>query len=291
MRDFITDEREANAIRLQRSAFKGTFVLVEGSSDKVFYQRFTDKSDCKLVTTSGKPSSKLRVINILEILEKSNFKGILGIIDADFDRIGNQLLNNSNLLYTDTHDLETMLIQSFALDKVIAEFGSEEKLAKFQQKKDIRQILLNAGVIIGYLRWVSQVEKLNFKFSTIEFSKFIDHKTLSINQIKLFQELKNKSQSLSLQNKYLQQLLTNKQNHQHDPWQICCGHDLVKILAIALHKLIGTNNKQEVLPDILERSLRLAYEEAYFSKTKLYQNICTWEDDNDPYKVLLSVPN
>ena len=66
MRDFITVDREANAIRFQRSAFKGTFLLVEGSSDKVFYQHFTDKNECKLVSTSGKPSSKLRAIKILE---------------------------------------------------------------------------------------------------------------------------------------------------------------------------------------------------------------------------------
>jgi len=43
MREFITVDREANAIRLQRSAFKGTFLLVEGSSDKIFYQLFVDK--------------------------------------------------------------------------------------------------------------------------------------------------------------------------------------------------------------------------------------------------------
>ena len=86
--------------------------------------------------------------------------------------------------------------------------------------------------------------------------------------------------------KYLQQLLLKKKNIKHDPWQICCGHDLVKIIAIALGKLIGTNNKKEVLPDVLERSLRLAYEEAYFIKTKLYQDICTWDNNNHPYKVL-----
>lgn len=75
-------------------------------------------------------------------------------------------------------------------------------------------------------------------------------------------------------------------NEKHAPWEVCRSHDLVKILAIALHKLIGTNNKKEVEPDILERSLILAYEKAWFIKTEVYQDICTWEKNNQPFKVL-----
>ena len=286
MREFITVDREANAIRLQRSAFKGTFLLVEGSSDKIFYQLFVDKNECKLVSTSGKPSSKLKAIKILKILEKSGFAGILAIVDADFDRLENQSYPSSNLLYTDTHDLETMLIKSCALDKVITVFGSDEKVTKFQQHQNIRKTLLDAGLIIGYLRWISQAEKLNLTFATLEFNKFINNKNLQIDEIKLIQEIKNKSQAWSLQTEYLTQLLINKQNNKHDPWQICCGHDLVKILAIALRKSIGTNNQQEVEPDILERDLILAYEKAWFIKTEVYQNICTWEKKNQPFKIL-----
>ncbi len=286
MREFITVDREANTIRLQRSAFKGTFILVEGSSDKDFYQLFTDKNESKLVTTSGKPSSKLKAIKILEILEQSGFTGILAIVDADFDRLENVRYPSLNLLYTDTHDLETMLIKSCALDKVITVFGSEAKIAKFQQHQDIRKTLLDAGLIIGYLFWGSQVKKLNLTFSKLEFSKFINHKNLQIDELKLIQEIKNKSQASSLPDEDLKQLLINKQNEKHDPWEICRGHDLVKILAIALRKLIGTNNKKEVEPDILERSLILAYEKAWFIKTEVYQDICTWEKNNQPFKVL-----
>lgn len=288
MRDFITVDREANAIRLRRSAFLGTFILVEGNYDKLFYQRFVDKANCELISVSGKPSSKLRVIKVLEVLDKSNFDGIFAIVDADFDHLETSLYNHPNLLRTDTHDLETTLIKSFALEKVIAEFGSEEKIAKFNQDTNIRKALIDVGILIGYLRWVSQVNNLNLTFSTIEFSKFIDVQTLQINELKLIQEVKNKSQALSLNNDDLKQLLINKQSNEHDPWQICCGHDLVRILSIALRKLIGTNKTQEINPNILERSLRLAYESVYFTKTKLYQDICFWEHNNQPFKVLPS---
>ena len=61
MREFISDDRDANKIRLLRSTFPGTFLLVEGSSDKILYQRFVDKDACQLVCVSGKHSSKLRI--------------------------------------------------------------------------------------------------------------------------------------------------------------------------------------------------------------------------------------
>ena len=99
MRDLLSVERVANQIRFRRSTYQGTFLLVEGNSDKIFYERFVDKSTCELVSTSGKPSSKFRAISILKILEeKSSFKGVLAIVDADFDRLSIPVDQNSNLL-------------------------------------------------------------------------------------------------------------------------------------------------------------------------------------------------
>ncbi|MBD2298697.1 DUF4435 domain-containing protein [Nostoc sp. FACHB-190] len=284
MREFLKGERFANYIRLRRSTFTGTFLLVEGSSDKVFYQRFVDELACELVDTSGKPSSRQNAIDTLEILEKSNFQGVLVIVDADFDRLKSLVPSSPNLLYTDTHDLETMLIQSPALDKVLAEFGSEEKIAQF--KRDVRLTLCEIGISVGYLLWISQSEGLNLTFEGITFSKFIDEQTLQINELQLIREVKNKSQAYSLKDEELQKQLISQKSNNHDPWQVCCGHDLVEILSLGLRKALGTNKAADVEPNALERSLRLAYEAVYFCKTQLYCNIRTWESQNQPFKVL-----
>ncbi|WP_413198588.1 DUF4435 domain-containing protein [Nostoc piscinale] len=284
MREFLKGERFANYIRLRQSTFTGTFLLVEGSSDKVFYQRFVDELACELVDTSGKPSSRQNAIDTLEILEKSNFQGVLVIVDADFDRLKSLVPSSPNLLYTDTHDLETMLIQSPALDKVLAEFGSEEKIAQF--KRDVRLTLCEIGISVGYLLWISQSEGLNLTFEGITFSKFIDEQTLQINELQLIREVKNKSQAYSLKDEELQKQLISQKSNNHDPWQVCCGHDLVEILSLGLRKALGTNKAADVEPNALERSLRLAYEAVYFCKTQLYCNIRTWESQNQPFKVL-----
>lgn len=284
MRDFLTVDRVANNIRLRRSNYSGTFLLVEGSSDKTFYERFIDKLACELVITAGKPSSKQRAIEILKILEKSSYQGILAIVDADFDRLQDVFYTNPNLLRTDTHDLETMLINSPALDKVVTEFGSEEKINKFN--RDIRTVLLEAGMPVGYLLWISQGDGLNLKFEGIKFSKFINENTLQIDQLKLICEVKNNSQAFSLKNEDLQQQLMSKKSQNRDRWQVCCGHHLVEILSFSLRKVFGSNKPTDVEPNILERSLRLAYEQVFFLETELYSEIRRWERDNEPFKVL-----
>ena len=284
MRDLLSVDRVANQIRLRRSIYSGTFLLVEGGSDKTFYERFVNKLACELVIVSGKPSSKLRVITVLEILEKSSFQGMLAIVDADFDRLENLVYSSPNLLRTDTHDLETMLINSPAFNKVVAEFGSEEKIAQFN--RDVRLALLETAMSVGYLLWISQCDRLNLTFDGITFSKFVDEQTLQIDELKLIREVKNKSQAFSLKDEDLQQRLVSQKSNNHDPWQVCCGHHLVEILSLGLRKALGSNKAADVESSSLERNLRLAYEEVYFRDTHLYLNIRTWESKNKPFKVL-----
>jgi Protein of unknown function (DUF4435) len=283
VREFLTDDRIANKIRLRREISSSTFLLVEGSSDKIFYERFVDKLVCELEIATG----KIRVINVLEILDKSNFSGVLGIVDADFDLLESLSHNSPNLLLTDTHDLETMLINSPALDKVVREFGSEEKIAKFGT--NVRTVLVEAGISIGYLRWISQCDRLDLTFNGIKYSKFIKEQSLQIDELELIKEVKNKSQMLSLDNKDILQRIAEQKSNNHDCWQVCCGHDLVEILSLGLRKAIGTMKSSEIEPDSLERSLRLAYEEVYFRQTQLYSNIRQWESKNVSFQVLSSL--
>lgn len=79
-------------------------------------------------------------------------------MDADFWRLEGKQPASPNLFTTDTHDLETMILESKALEKLLTEYGSVTKIRKFTEKagKDIRQALLDICAPIGYLRWNSQ---------------------------------------------------------------------------------------------------------------------------------------
>jgi hypothetical protein len=280
MREFITPDRIANQIRMRRSSHKGSFLIVEGRNDKLVYERFIDRTNCEFSIASGKENA----VAAIRILEQDNFAGVLAIVDADFCRLEGTLPSSSNLLLTDEHDLEMMLLKSLALEKVISERGSEDKINKFGQ--NIRLTLLESGKRIGYLRWVSLKDNLFLKFEELSFSKFIDKATLVIDTGKLIKAVKDHSQKLALREQDIQKSIETLEKTARDPWQLCCGHDIICILSIGLSKVWGSWKTNEIRPDILERELRLAYEDSYFRSTQLYQLIQQWEINNKPYQVL-----
>ena len=279
MREQITPDRIANSIRLLRGNHEGVFLIVEGHSDKLIYERLVNKQEVRITIASGKNNA----IKALSILEKENFCRVFAVIDADFSRIEQQIPDSNNLFLTDEHDLEMMLIKSAAFDKLLKERGSEEKIAAFS--KDIRETLLKLGQEIGKLRLLSLRNELNLKFEGLNFSKFIDKKNLSIDIDKLIISIKNNSQKLSLDEQQIKQDLSAISDENHDPWQLCCGHDFIGILAIALCKVLGTWNANDVKTEVLERELRLAYELSYFYQTQIYQLMVNWQSNHHPDQI------
>ncbi len=278
MREYLTVDRIANTIRQQKTNFQGSFILVEGDSDKKVYQNFVDQLNCRFEICKGKPSSKQRVIQVLDILNNDNIQGIIGIVDADFDRLENTQYNHNNLFLTDYHDLEIMLIRSPALNKLLQEFASEDKLNKL--KLDVRQVLLNLSCDLGYLRWISREDNLNLSFNDLKYQNFLDTKKLIVDCKKLIKTIIDKTQNYSIVQQDLLVKIKNKKDKLHYKEQICCGHDLINILSILLCKKIGSNNTNQVNKENLERSLRLAYESIYFQQTNLYLQVIKWQDQN-----------
>jgi len=280
MKDQITPDRIANSIRLLRGDHEGVFLIVEGHSDKLIYERLVNKQEVRVTIASGKNNA----IKALSILEKEdNFRRVVAVIDADFSRIEQQILDSNNLFLTDEHDLEMMLIKSAAFDKLLKERGSEEKIKAFTE--DIRETLLKLGQEIGKLRWLSLRNKLDLKFEGLNFKNFIDKENLSINIDKLIISIKNHSQKLSLDEQQIKQDLSVISDENHDPWQLCCGHDFIDILAIALCKVLGTWNANDVKTEVLERELRLAYELSYFYQTQIYQLMVNWQSNHHPDQI------
>jgi Protein of unknown function (DUF4435) len=135
-----------------------SFLIVEGETDKKVYGWFVDKNACEVIIAY----SKATAIEVLSLLAKDAFPGVLAIVDADFDVLERRFPASQNLLFTDVHDLETMMINSPAFDKILAEYGSEDKIATFVRSagKPVRMMLAESGLSIGYLRWVSLREGL-----------------------------------------------------------------------------------------------------------------------------------
>lgn len=272
----------ANEVRMMRSQYPGSFAIVEGPNDKIFYERFFDSHQCKLMVAEGKAN----VYEAIRILDEGGFHGALRIVDTDFDHLEGTPLRSSNTVRGDYHDVESMLIHSPALNHVLREFGSEEKIANFGGIDAIRQLLLRAASPLGCLRWHSQRTDLSLRFEGLQLGRVIDEKTLSVDQLQLIMTVKNHSQRHDLNQAELELAIQQLEEANHDLRQLCNGHDLVGLLSIGLRGAIGSQPALRVKSEELERALRLAYEAADFSASGLYKAIQEWEKQNPPFQVL-----
>ncbi len=110
MRDQITAHTIASEVRMRRTQHNGTFLLVEGPSDKRVFRNLTLPDACRIVIGHGWE----RASEVAAILYGEGFPGMLTVLDADFRRLDNAL-PPSGILLTDFHDLECMMFASPAL--------------------------------------------------------------------------------------------------------------------------------------------------------------------------------
>ena len=221
------------------------------------------------------------------ILDADSFPGAVGVIDADLDRIECYSWQSSNLIVLDTYDLEALLIKSHALERLLVERGSSEKIAG--RAKHPREELIDAAVPIGCLRLHSRRSELNLKFDGVRYERFVDRDSLQTNVQDMVREVKNRSQRSDLGYDDTAREIRSIEDTVNDPWLVCCGTDMVAILGIGLRKALGTNNTGAVTPDDLRRCLRLAYEWQELIASRLGRDLREWAERDPGFRVLKGV--
>ena len=83
MEEHLTSDSIASSIRMERSQFPGSFLIVEGGTDAKIYNNFIEDGKCQIEIAFSKENA----IKIIEILNGDNFEGALAIVDADFDHL------------------------------------------------------------------------------------------------------------------------------------------------------------------------------------------------------------
>ena len=286
MRQYINAARFVTKIKMLRSS-RGSkaFILVEGITDYRLYGKLMNQEACEIMIAE----SKSNVIQCIEACNAQKLKGIAGIVDADFWRIEHHSVTLENLFLTDGHDLECMLINSPAFDSILAEYADRSKYLKFEErnKASIKALILRNTADIGYLRWYSLLNHSGFKFSNLNFNKFINVQTLEVDLIQLLDYLLLESKKEhQLKREKVLKAIEELRDKKHDLWDICCGHDFAEILSIGLIHSFGDYNAKSLFAGNLEGSLRLAYEHRYFSNTELYKALKRWQKNNKGYAIL-----
>ena len=270
----------ANAIRMKRSHHSGCFLIVEGRDDRLFFEQFVDRRYGAVQVAGGKDN----VAEVVCILQADSFPGVVGVIDADLDHVEGHDRSSRNLIVLEAYDLEALLIKSPALDRVLVELGSADKIASRQRQP--REELAEAAAPIGCLRLHSQRSGLNLAFDGMRYARFVDSDSLRTDVHDLVREVKNRSRRPDLTGDDIARHTRAIQTTVGDPWLICCGTDMVAVLGIGLRKALGTNSAGAVAPDVLRRSLRLAYERHEFINSRLGQDLRDWATRNPGFRVL-----
>ena len=286
MLDKLNGDDIAAEAKMVRIAFKGTILFVEGEDDINVYGKFIDKDQCVLIPCWGKKN----LLEAIELLEREYFKGILGIVDADFWHILPFGSISENICVTDFHDLEILIIESQAFIYFLNEYGSRNKITEFLKKydgEDIKTILYNIIYPIGVLRLISLKEGLGLKFRNMPYDRIINKDSLELNIDRLVQFVINDSHSkLAEKDLFVYYKKEIAELGEIDFSQICCGDDFVGLICVGLRKLLGSKSAQFAKRHNIASGIRLAYDSSYFKNTSLFGCIAQWEIKNNPYIVL-----
>jgi hypothetical protein len=274
MEQFITGETLAQTVLMVRKAQPRArpVMLVEGDKDRrVMRTTLRDRAD--VVPGHGKAVT----LDSLHYLDVTSVKAwLIVVVDADFDRVSD-VKHSDLVLLTDVHDMDCEHIRSRSLDKVVQElcsvqkcarhFGKDLKLEPEAVAACIRTELLNIAMPIGLLRLISIQKDYRLAFKKIvDHSKVLKDGELKIDELALVKTVVAAGAKPGVTVAILQTDLNEAKSKPYDPWQICQGHDLCKLLLIAVRKYWGIGR---LTVEEIERSMRLAYEAEFFWETNL----------------------
>ena len=259
-------------IRMRRSSHPGSFLIVEGKDDELFWKLRCHDS-CRLIVGGGKNN----VLSGVQRLDDIQFKGALGVVDSDYDCLTIRSSTSKNLVTTDAHDLECMLCRSPALNSVLVEFGDSEKINRFEKQygKDVRAALLERGLIFGNLRRAGTIINRGL------ISRFVNENGWTVDEDELIHEAVGSSDAVD----------ANTLRHwiarlpPMDPWHVVHGHDLLHLLRIGLRSTLGDLSANTGISAIA-RVLRPAMQLTDLQSTGLWQDMRLWENRNTPFLVL-----
>lgn len=126
----------------------------------------------------------------------------------------------------------------------------------------IRDAIVNAAPEIGFIRLGSIEGCLNLKFKGLRFGDFIDRSTLRVDRERFCDSVGNNSRRHDLRTDELIEICDNVRSDSHNTMDVCCGHELLDVLAVGLRLAFGACDLAFVDQESLASVSRLADETA-----------------------------
>lgn len=270
MNKAITPNDIANEVCMTLDANKAIiYAFVEANDDEMFYKKFMATDICFKAVYGKK-----EIIDVVKILKKrARVSRTVSFLDKDFGRLCDGMYYRDNIFYTDTHDWETLVIQSDGFSKILHQYSLNKN------PKDVREKLIACCLPIGFFRYLSMVTKMGLTFKSIDCSSFISGATLELDLHKLYDEVKKISLSTDMPTKKEMVAKIKKMcsSNKYPPWIICCGHDMVKVLLMAFKSCFGNKKAEKLDMLTLCSSLISAYGFENFKMTNMCAFIKRYE--------------
>ncbi len=273
-------------------------IIVEGDDDKLFWEKILN-SDLEFYIPQfeeGK-SKKVAVIEITKSSIKYK-KNIIGIIDADFDRIiENSILESSrlsnNVFMNDYHDLLVMIFLSNYMKEFLNKFINREKVLSIIEVKrpsidreisteeictTISSIIFKIAFNYGLIRYLSISKEYN-----LDFKKIVLKIEDSFNFGKIIQKICFKNNKTALVEN-IRGFIEHASFKANQEPEIVQGHDLFNLLSqiITLRNVgdlidVATTSPEEMIFfSILSNLTKFDFE-----NNSIFKNLIEWADNNE----------
>lgn len=256
--------RIANEVGMLRSGMNGPIVLVEGATDtRLFRRLFIPSPRARVIHCKGKSN----LLAAIEMVTNRGITGVLGICDADFDRISG-VAPAKGVFPVDHHDTEVMILQSPAFGHFYVELY--ERDADNREIQRTRKRLLNHAANIGKLRLWSLQNGGLIGFKELMAGEYLRGDG-TFNLESCIETLIADKDLTS--NTLLSVAQTSNESLETE---ISCGHDLTSLLDsdAALRRRSDTHGRS-----VIEKMLRLSFDFQSFSTTQIYLALRSWERD------------
>ena len=253
-------------------------IVVEGEDDEKALKKFFNVQAVEFTCATN--CSIVKDAMLIVSTDKQLKDCVIGIKDADFDHIKKISHNIANLMLTDTHDMETMMLTSKVCKCICWETIKEEyPNLSFDAMTSLKNL--------SYLRYYNDKMIFTGGDSTedgISFKKTKICKLIPNNQpVSVEEVLKHVKEKGNSNKTSFPDLNTMNQFIQQNPiddgelFLFTNGHDLVSAIRNILH---SKGRKAKEYSEIAIAGLIRAYfDKEEFEKTKLYKSIDDWNNN------------
>lgn len=262
-------------MKMERTSFMGAFLIVEGDDDGRFWSSRVADEHCRIVK-SGK---KEHVVEVVHRLTGAGERGVVGIVDADLDGILTLPIVHPNVVTTDHHDLEAVLLHSSAFRRVVGEFGDRGKIQAIEQQHGmpLEQAMLHRAQPFATVRWWLRHKNFTIEFERFKVTKYVDPMTWTVLESELLAQVAAETQVPLTQIEA--ELRTCPRA---SLWEICHGKDMIDVLAVGFNRILGGRQPgHEKIVQVLRSGIPDDELRAY----KFHQALYAWEVSNPPFKL------